>query len=317
MLAVVARRLVELILTLLVTSLVVFASLYLVPGSPIAYLTSGRAADAATIARINAEYDLNQPFLPRYWHWLTGLFHGDLGRSLVSNETTWQLLQPRLETTLLLVALATVETVLIGIGLGVFAALSNKGVDTAVTVGSSTGVGIPGFVAAAVLLSVFSVKLGWFPVFGNGNGFFGHLDHVFLPSIALAIASTAYMARLTRSAVREERTKEYVDMANARGLSPGQTVRRHILRNATPSILTAAGVTFVGLMASEVVVESAFGLNGMGSLLVQSVGAKDFAVVQVLVLVYVAVFMIVNTGVDLVAMRVDPRLAIDTAAARL
>lgn len=308
------KRLIELLVTLLVTSIVVFSSLYLVPGSPLAYLTRGRAANAATVARIKAEYHLGEPFFARYWTFLSGLFRGDLGRSLVYKDSTWHLIEPRLTVTLLLIALATLETVVIGILLGAVAALTNKLSDTAIVIGSTIGVGIPAFAAAAVLLSIFAVSLHWFPVAGNGNGFTGNLDHVFLGSVALAIASTAYMVRLTRSAVREERSKEYVDSAEARGLPGGQIVRRHILRNATPSILTAAGVTFVGLMASEVVVESAFGINGTGSLLVSSVEAKDFSVVQVLVLLYVATFMIVNTIVDLVAMRVDPRLAIEMAS---
>jgi peptide/nickel transport system permease protein len=314
MLVAVVKRLIEMVVTLLVTSLVVFSSLYLVPGSPIAYLTRGRATDAATIARVTAQYHLNEPFIPRYWTFLSGLFRGDLGQSLVYNEPTWQLIEPRLVVTLLLIALATLETVAIGVTLGAVAALTNKLSDMAIVIGATIGVGIPSFAASAVLLSVFAVNLGWFPVAGNGSGFAGNLDHVVLGSVALAISSTAYMVRLTRSAVREERSKEYVDTADARGLPSRQTVRRHILRNAAPSLLTAGGVTFIGLMASEVVVESAFGINGTGSLLVSSVGAKDFSVVQVLVLMYVAAFMIVNTVIDLVALRVDPRLAVEMAS---
>jgi len=313
MLVAVVKRLTELVATLLVTSLAVFSSLYLVPGSPIAYLTRGRAADAAAIARITAQYHLNEEFFPRYWTFLSGLFHGDLGQSLVYNESTWSLIEPRLTVTLLLIALATLETVAVGVALGAVAALTGKASDMGIVIGSTIGVGIPAFAASAVLLSVFAVNLGWFPVAGNGSGLAGNLDHVVLGSVALAISSAAYMVRLTRSAVREERAKEYVDTANARGLPSGQTVRRHIMRNAAPSILTAGGVTFIGIMASEVVVESAFGINGAGSLLVSSVGAKDFSVVQVLVLMYVAAFMIVNTVIDLVALRVDPRLAIEMA----
>jgi peptide/nickel transport system permease protein len=313
LLAATARRIVELIVTLFVTSVVVFGALYLVPGSPIAYLVSGRSTSPGIVARVTAEYHLNQPFPQRYWGWLSGLFHGNLGRSLVSNETTWELLQPRIATTLMLVVLATLETVVVGVILGALAALRGKTVDSTITVTATVGIGIPAFAAATVLLSLFAVNLRWFPVSGNGTGFLGHLDHVFLPSVALAIASVAYVARLSRSSIREERTKEYVETAAVSGLPRSLTVR-HIIRNATPSILTAAGVTFVGLMASEVVVESAFGLNGVGSLLVQSVSAKDFAVVQVIVLLYVAVFMVVNTVVDLAAMKIDPRLAIRAGA---
>jgi peptide/nickel transport system permease protein len=304
-----ARRLAELFVTLLVTSFVIFSSLYVVPGSPIAYLARGRNTDAQVIAQIKSEYDLNQPFFPRYWHWLSSLLHGHLGRSLVSNETIWNVLSPRLGPTFILVAMAAIETIVVGLLMGVLAGLRGRSVDSVITALATVGVGIPTFVAAAGLISVFAVGLGWFPVFGPGTGFTGHLDHLFLPSVALAISSLAYMARLSRAAVRDERTREYVETSQARGLPASVTVRRHILRNATPSILTASGVTIVGLMASEVVVESAFGINGMGSLLVQSVGAKDFAVVQIIILIYVAVFVVVNTIADLVSMAVDPRLA--------
>lgn len=302
------RRLSEFVLTMLATSVIIFGSLYTVPGTPVAYLARSRDTDPTVIARITAEYHLNQPFYERYWTWLTGLLHGDLGRSLVSNETTWHLLRPRLEPTLLLVLLATVETAVFGILLGCVAGLGRRAADRTVTVLATIGVGIPSFAAAAVLISVFSVNLGWFPVSGSGTGFAGTLDHVFLPSVALAVSGLAYITRLTRSSVRQERSREYVETATAQGMPKSRIVRRHILRNAGPSMLTAIGVSFVGLMASEVVVESAFGINGVGSFLVQEVEAKDFAVVQVLVLLYVAAFMLVNMLVDLASMTIDPRI---------
>lgn len=308
---VVLKRLVEMLLTLWVTSLVVFSALYAVPGSPLAYLIKGRAADATTIRQITAEYHLDQPFLVRYWLFLSGLVKGDLGTSLVSHEGTWQLVAPRLGMTLLIVALALVETVVIGLLFGITAALVGRAADTVITVGSTVGVGIPAFAAAAALISLLAVNVGWFPVSGNGDGFLGQLWHATLPSIALAIGASAYMIRLTRASVRDESSREYVDTAKAQGLPWSDTVRKHILRNSVPSILTAGSVTFVGLLASEVVVESAFGINGIGTLLVSSVQAKDLAVVQVLM--YVAAFMIVNMVTDLLALRVDPRLAIEMA----
>jgi peptide/nickel transport system permease protein len=308
MLGAVARRLGEFVLTMFATSIVIFGSLYLVPGSPVAYLARGRDTDASVIARIKSQYHLNDPFYQRYWDWLTGLFRGDLGRSLVSNETTWNLLRPRLEPTLALVILATLETAVVGVILGCAAGLGRRGTDRVITVTATIGVGVPSFAAAALLISVFAVNLGWFPATGAGSGFTDILWHVFLPSVALAISGLAYVTRLTRSSVREERSREYVETATAQGMPRSSIIRRHILRNSAPSILTAIGVSFVGLMASEVVVESAFGINGIGSFLVQEVEAKDFAVVQVIVLLYVAVFMLVNTVVDLLAMAVDPRL---------
>lgn len=303
-----ARRIAELVLTLLATSLVVFGALYLVPGGPLAYLVHGQLVTPGMIARVTAEYHLNEPFIPRYWHWLVGLFNGDFGTSLLYHESAWSLIHPRLAVTGLLVLVATAETVMIGAIVGLVSALRGGALDSGLTVLTTVGVGVPSFAAASVLIYVFGVTLGWLPVAGAGDGFGGHLQHVILPATALAISSIAYMARLTRATVRQERRREYVETAAASGLTTSQTVRGHILRNSAPSMLTAAGVSFVGLMASEVVVESAFGVNGVGSLLVQAVGAKDFAVVQILVLMYVTVFMVVNTATDLLALRLDPRL---------
>ena len=208
----------------------------------------------------------------------------------------------------MLVIVAALETCVLGAIIGLVSALRGGALDALLTTLTTVGVGIPSFAAAAILIEVFGVSLGWFPVAGAGSGFGGHLQHVILPATALAVSSLAYMARLTRSSVRQERQREYVETAEASGLTMRQTVRRHILRNSAPSMLTAAGVSFVGLVASEVVVENAFGVNGLGSLLVQAVGAKDFAVVQILILLYVACFMVVNTITDLLALRLDPRL---------
>jgi peptide/nickel transport system permease protein len=309
LLVAIARRLSGLVATLFVTSVIVFGSLYLVPGSPISYLT-GRTISNVTVAQVTAEYHLNQPFPQRYWEWLIALLHGNFGTSLVYQQSTWQLLAPRLGSTLLLVLLSALEIVGVGTVLGIVSARRGKVVDAAITVITTIGIGVPTFAAAVVLIFVFGVTLRWFPVAGVGTGFWGTLDHVFLPSVALAISGVAYVGRLTRTAVRDEQSSEYVDTAIARGLTNSEVLRRHILRNAAPSILTAAGVSFVGVMASEVVVEGAFGVNGVGSLLISSVGLKDFAVVQFIVLLYVALFMVVNTAVDLIAMRIDPRIAL-------
>jgi peptide/nickel transport system permease protein len=308
--AVVAKRLLELLLTLFVASLVIFAALYVVPGGPIPYLLHGQSATPAAVARVTAEYHLDEAFIPRYLHWLGGVIHGDFGASLVYKESAWNLLKPRLEVTALLVVVAALQVWIVGALVGTVAALrrgiTEAGLMSLVTI----GVGIPSFVAASALISVFAVSLGWFPVSGPGSGFLGHLDHVILPATALAISGIALMGRLTRASVRHELRREYVDTATASGLTRRQTVWRHVLRNSAPPMLTAAGICFVGLMASEVVVESAFGVNGLGSLLVQSVGAKDFSVVQAIVLLYVTVFMVINTVTDLIALKIDPRLMV-------
>jgi len=152
------------------------------------------------------------------------------------------------------------------------------------------------------------VNLGWFPVFGAGSGFAGRLWHLTLPAIALAFAWVAYVAQITKASVREELSKEHVETARSRGIPAPLIVRRHVFRNALIPITTVAGLTVAGLIAGAVVVEQAFGLNGMGSFLVQAAGQKDFAVVQAIALLLVATFVIANAVVDLVNGLLDPRL---------
>lgn len=188
------------------------------------------------------------------------------------------------------------------------AGLAGRRTDTAISAIVNLGMAIPQFVVAALLTAVFAVGLGWFPVFGSGTGVLDQLHHLVLPAIALALASTAYIARIARVAVREERSSEFVETARTRGLAPSLVIRRHVLRNALIPITTVAGLSIAGLVASSVVVETAFGLNGLGALLIQSVLAKDFAVVQAVSLILVLLFLAVNLIVDTLYVVLDPRL---------
>ena len=150
----------------------------------------------------------------------------------------------------------------------------------AITVGTSVGLATPSFVAAIILTTIFAVNLGWFPVFGAGVGFTDRLWHMTLPAVALALTWLAYVAQITKTSVRDELDREHVDTARARGMPEREIVRKHVLRNAMIPITTVSGLTIAGLLAGTVVVETAFGIAGIGSFLVQSVSAKDFAVVQ-------------------------------------
>jgi peptide/nickel transport system permease protein len=177
-----------------------------------------------------------------------------------------------------------------------------------ITIATGIGYGIPSFVAAIVLITVFSVDLGWFPVFGAGGGLTDRLWHLTLPAVALALSWIAYVSQLTRASVREELHREHVDTARARGIPRRLIVRRHVLRNAMIPITIVAGLTVAGLIAGDVVVEQAFGISGLGALLDQSVAQKDFAVVQAISLILVAVFVVVNALVDVVNAALDPRV---------
>jgi len=232
---------------------------------------------------------------------------GDLGDSFVYKQSVTSLLAPRAGTTIFLVVYAAIIILGVGISLGLSSALRRR-LGAVVTVGMAVGMATPAFVAAILLITIFAVNLGWFPVFGAGEGFVDRLWHLTLPAIALSLAWLAYVAQITKASVREELGREHVETARSRGIPAPLIVRRHVFRNALIPITTVAGLTVAGLIAGAVVVEQAFGLNGLGSFLVQSAGQKDFAVVQAIALLLVATFVVANAVVDLVNGLLDPRL---------
>jgi peptide/nickel transport system permease protein len=305
---VVGAQVAGLLLALIVSTLVVFGSLFVAPGDPISVLAGGRRLSPEAIESLRQTYSLDDPFFTQYWGWLTGILHGDFGISITSRQPVADLLGPRIGSTALLLALASVFMAVVGIGLGLLAGLGGKKTDGAVRTVTTLGVAIPQFVVAIVLISIFSVGLGLFPVFGSGNGFFDQLYHLFLPAIALALAGLAYIARVTRVAVKTEASREHVQTAESRGVPRREIVRRHILRNAMIPITTVTGLMIAGTISSTVVVETAFGLDGLGSLLVQAVTAKDFAVVQAVSLILVSAFLVINLLVDLGYYLIDPRI---------
>ncbi|MEV4255202.1 ABC transporter permease [Spirillospora sp. NPDC049652] len=304
----VLSRITGLVATLLVASFVIFGALYAAPGSPIAFLTHGRSMSPEAIAGLNAEYHLDEPVLTQYWRWLAGVVHGDLGTSILYHDSVSSLLADRAANTLALVLFATVIIILAGLAVGIYAGLRPGRTADSLVGAATAAMAVPAFVAAVVLTMVFSVGLGWFPVFGSGSGLLGRIHHLVLPAVALAFSSVAFVGKLTQAAVREELAADHVQTAISRGLPYRFVVRRHVLRNATVPVLTVAGLTVAGLIAASVVVEQAFQLNGLGGYLVSAVQQKDFPVVQAICLVYVTAFIVLNTLIDLAYSLLDPRI---------
>ena len=305
-----ASRLAGLVVTLVLTSFIVYGALYIAPGNPIATLTGGRPLPQKTIAAIQAQYGLNQPFLLRYAHWLGNVIKGNFGQSIVFRENVTTLIAARASTTTFLVAYAALLIILFGVLLGVISALRKGPADTAILAGTTIGIATPSFVAAILMISVFTLGLHWFPAIGAGSGFADRLWHLTMPAVALALAGTAYVARLTRAAANEELQREHVDTARSRGIPEALIVKRHVLRNAMIPVTTVAGLTVAGLIAGSVVVENAFAVNGLGSYLVTSVEQKDFGVVQAITLLLVGAFVVVNTAVDMLYALIDPRVRV-------
>lgn len=305
-------RLLGLVITLLISSFLIFSSLYLTPGDPISTLSGGRSLPPEAVQALRQQHHLDDPFFTRYLAWLGDVVRGDLGESFVFNSAVSDLIAARVETTVILVAMASVLILGVGTTLGVLGGIRGGLLDKGLLVTTVIGQAVPSFVAAIVLIWLFAVQLSWFPAIGAGEGFGDRLRHLTLPAMALTLAYLAYVARIVRAATRDELGREHVETARARGLSPSQVVRRHVVRNAMIPIVTVSGLTIAGLLASTVVVERAFNLDGLGSLLVEAVVRKDVAVVQAVSLILVTAFVVINTLVDLLYRVLDPRVDLET-----
>lgn len=292
--------------TLVVASVAIYGALFLAPGNPATLLAGGHATPQL-IAAIERQEHLNESFLLRYWSWLTGILHGNLGTSFVYRVPVTSLLAGRVLNTVFLVVYASLLIIVGGVFLGLMSALRQR-LGTVITMVTSVGLATPSFVAAIILITIFAVDLKWFPVFGAGTGFFDRLSHMTLPAVALATSWMAYMAQLTKAAASEELGREHVETARSRGVRERYIVTRHVLRNALIPIATVSGLTIAGLIAGDVVVEQAFGINGLGSFLVQAALDKDFASVQAVALILVATFVLVNAVVDFWSLLLDPRI---------
>ncbi|MGW0561499.1 ABC transporter permease [Streptomyces sp. NPDC003016] len=306
----VATRLATLVVTVLVSSLAIYGALFLTPGDPATLLVGGsRNPDPAVLDRIHREYHLDDPFVEGYWHWLSGCLQGDFGRSLAYRDTVANLVGARAGDTVALVAYASVLVLLAGTFIGTLAALRGGRTETLATTLTAGAMAVPTFIMSVLLIWVFAVRLPWFPVYGSGEGFTGTLTHLTLPALALAVTWTGYVAQVTRTAVRAEMRAEHVETARSRGVPEPAVIRRHVLHNASGPVFAVSGVGVAGLIATAAVAEQAFGTGGLGALMIEAASKQDMAVVQAVSLIFVVVFVVINTVVDLVSAALDPRAA--------
>lgn len=304
----IVKRLGSLALVLLVTSFAVFSGMYLAPGSPESFLARGNNVTAETLAAIRAQYHLDDPFFVQYGRWILGVFQGDFGESLQFRQPVVDLLASRLPTTIWLIVYSAILIIGIGILLGVFAAVKRGAIDTSAIILSTIGMAAPSFVVAMALTSLFAVTIGWFPAFGPGSdSVLDRIWHLTLPAISLALSACALVLRTTRTSMIAALDKEFVETARVRGFSNRRVIWGHAFRGAIVPVVTLAGLVISGLLVTTTVIETVFGLNGIGSLLVQAVNVKDFPVVQAIVLIIVAVFVLSNLIVDLIYPKLEPR----------
>ncbi|WP_159806678.1 ABC transporter permease [Cellulomonas citrea] len=304
----IGRRLVATATLLLALSFLVFSLLYLAPGDVARNLLGARPASPESLAAIREKFGLDQPFLTQYWHWLSGALTGDLGESVRSGSQVTDVLGQRVGLTLQLTVLAFVIALGVGAPAGIRAARRHGSVqDKTIVSLAVVGVAAPGFAVGLVLLYVFAVMLGWFPVYGTGDTPLDRLWHLALPAVALAAGLAALVVKVTRTAVLRELESDYVTFARARGLTP-RAVARLYLTNAAIPVLTSAGLLLAFLFGGTILVETTFSLPGLGSLLAESITFKDIPVVQAVTLVVAVVISLAALAVDLLTLAVDPRV---------
>jgi peptide/nickel transport system permease protein len=300
-----ARRLVQSVLILLGVSLVTFFLLYILPADPVRQI-AGRSATAQTVENIRVQLGLDQPFAVQYWRYLSGLVQGDLGRSYLQRSEVSELIAARLPATLLLLVGAIVCELVIGLTMGIVAALRRGSrIDTGLMLTSFVAVSAPQFVVGLLLLYIFAVRLGWFPIGGYGT-----FAHVVLPSLTLGILGSGWYARMMRSSMIEVLRQDYIRTARAKGLARRQIILRHALPNAILPIVAMIGIDIGIFMGGIVVVESVFGWPGIGQLAWQAIQRVDIPIIMGVTLVSACAIVLGNLLADLVTPFIDPRIRI-------
>jgi peptide/nickel transport system permease protein len=307
----VIKRILSVIPVLFILSAVIFSLSYLIPGDPAAMIL-GDNATTEDIAALRLRMGLDEAPVPRYLKWVFNMLRGDFGVSVAQSTPVASMIASRLLPTLSLAFYAMIIAILIALPLGMTAA-RNKGTpaDRGISVFALLGISVPSFLLGLFLMMFFAIKLRWFPVSGFkplSAGFIAHIRSITLPAVALGFMYSALMMRMTRASLLETLVSDYIRMAKAKGVSELALVAKHALRNALIPILAIMGQSFIGALSGAAVVESMFGIPGIGSLVVSSIGRRDFQVIQGVVLLIALFNVAVNLAVDLLFALADPRI---------
>ena len=305
------RRLLSLSLSLVAASLVIFLVMEVVPGDPASFMM-GLNADPQAVAALRSQLGLDEPLPLRYIGWVTGLLQGDFGISYTYRVPVSELIAERVVISLPLTLYALALSTLIAFPAGILAASRrNSAADLSVMGATQLGVAIPNFWFAMILVLVFAVNLRWFSAGGFPGweaGFFPAMKALTLPAIALALPQASILARVMRSSLIDTLDEDFMRTARAKGLSRGQALRRHALRNALIPVLTIIGLQFSFLLAGGIIIENVFYLPGLGRLAFQAITQRDLIVVRSVVILLVFSVIVVTFLVDLAYAAVDPRL---------
>ena len=315
MLPYIARRVVLAVPVFLAVSLITFSIMQLAPGDPAAILLGGDYLLFATEEDINEArkaLGVDRPAVVQYLDWFTGFFRGDLGTSLFTGKSVGELISTRIEPTVSMILMGIFIAIVLGIPMGILAAWkANTWIDRVVMIFAVIGFAMPGFWLAFNLIWLFSVVLGWFPVFGSSQ--FSHgmpefFRHLILPAISIGTSLMALNARMTRSSMLEVLKDDFVRTARAKGLVERVVLFRHAFRAASMPIVTIVGLSFAGAVTGATLTEVVFAIPGMGRLFVGAVSDRDFPVIQGLMMIFAGAYVFINLAVDITYAYLDPRV---------
>jgi peptide/nickel transport system permease protein len=305
------RRVVQMIPVLIGISLVTFFMIHLIPGDPARNMLGPRATPER-VAELRHALGLDEPLPTQYLTFLAGVVRGNFGTSLYYRQAVGPLVLERLPATIFLVAYGAVLALLIALPLGVVAAVRrNSWIDQAIRTISLVTLAMPAFWLGVLFILFFGLQLGWFPVSGFGETFPDRLYHLFLPALTIALAMAPILIRSLRSAMVGNLRAQYAMTARAKGLSERRVVVGHVLRPSLISTITVLGVNLSFLIGSTVIIETVFAIPGLGYLMVSSIQARDYPVIQAVTLVLALVVLLINLCADITYALLDPRVSYD------
>jgi peptide/nickel transport system permease protein len=311
MLAYTGRRILATIPVMGIVALFVFSLLYIAPGDPAAII-AGDQATPEDVDRIRASLGLDRPFLIRFGEWVWHVLHGDLGISIFTNLPVIRMIEQRVEPTVSLMVLTLILSIVAAVPMGVLAAWKQgTWIDRLVMLNAVAGFSVPVFVVGYIMAYIFALQLDWFPVQGYtplSAGVGPWLSNLVLPSVTLAGAFIALIARVTRATMLEVLSQDYVRTAKAKGLAQRPILFVHALKNAAVPIVTVIGLGVAGLIGGAVVTESVFAIPGVGRLVVDAILRRDYPIIQGVVLIFSFIYVLVNLVVDLLYTVFDPRI---------
>ncbi|KZE30734.1 ABC transporter permease [Chelatococcus daeguensis] len=305
------QRLLGMLAVMFTVVTIVFIIVRIAPGDPAAVML-GPDATPADIAALRARLGLDQPLVVQYLFFLGQLIKGDLGQSIFLDMPVTRALAERAEPTFFLTLFSILIASAIALPVGILSAYKRGTLfDQAVTTFAMFAASIPSFWLGLLLIQIFAVRLGWFPVAGYGGpdaSFLTRMSHLVLPAVALGIVSSALITRFTRASMLDVLNDDYVRTARSKGMGEFRVVMRHAFKNALIPVLTVIGLTAALLVSGAVVTETVFSLPGVGNLVVSAVLRRDYPVIQGALLVIAAIYVLINFGIDMLYILIDPRV---------